>query len=261
MRLHYLTGKIQSISQFLQLVETARSCGFDGVYVTDHIAPAWNGDPIPLDPWMLLGLLSALWPTGDHGLMAVCTPLTTPAHVKRSWDTYCLINQVMPTLGMGAGWLNEDFTLAGLNKAPLKARIHALSRFCIELDQMLGRSLIPAEKLVVCGASRDLSSISQEIQVRRNRWNLTPDVVAKDRVSSWHSTQALVYIDGPASAAVNYQEIEKHGLLIQSEKALQDWVNFLADVDVRTVLLPDFHFSDHATRKNLLRQVANAIRG
>lgn len=111
-----------------QVVRTAEECGFDSVWVPEHLVypaeippvyPYLETSPAPVpgtrlyDPWVTLGWLAAATTKLRLGTQIYILPLRHPLVTAKAITTLDVLSDGRAVLGVGVGWLAEEFQLAG----------------------------------------------------------------------------------------------------------------------------------------------------
>jgi probable F420-dependent oxidoreductase len=97
----------------------AEDLGFDSVWISDHFFYSfgrYGADPAPLgalEPLTSLAALAALTERVRLGVLVLSTPFRHPATVAKAAATIDRISGGRLELGLGAGWLEEEFTAFG----------------------------------------------------------------------------------------------------------------------------------------------------
>lgn len=117
----------QDPTHFVELAKTAEECGWDFLMLSDHVvhpekirtpypytadgAPRWQAPAPWPDPWVAVGAMAAV--TERLGFMTAVyvLPLRNPFVVAKAVGTAALMSGGRVTLGIGAGWMEEEFTL------------------------------------------------------------------------------------------------------------------------------------------------------
>jgi probable F420-dependent oxidoreductase len=120
-------------SEYLPLIERAEQVGFEAVWVADHVVTptrfakvypyAATGDPgfrqqTPLvDVTVTLAFLAARTQRIQLGSGVFVLPMRNPFHVARSWAALQNLSGGRAILGVGAGWMAEEFAAVGADFA------------------------------------------------------------------------------------------------------------------------------------------------
>ncbi|MBW2230928.1 MAG: TIGR03619 family F420-dependent LLM class oxidoreductase [Deltaproteobacteria bacterium] len=112
-----------------QIARTAEEAGFGAVVVSDHVvyperletpypytadgAPRWQADTPWPDPFVAIGAMSAV----TRHLRFICSilvlPLRHPVLAAKTIATAAVMSQGRLTVGVGAGWMREEFEVLG----------------------------------------------------------------------------------------------------------------------------------------------------
>ena len=97
----------------------AERLGFDSVWLSDHFLYSfarYGGDPAPisaLEPMTTLAGLAAVTSRVRLGTLVLCAAFRNPVILAKMAETLDAISQGRLDLGMGAGWLREEFEAFG----------------------------------------------------------------------------------------------------------------------------------------------------
>ena len=100
--------------------QRAEAVGFDSVWLSDHLFytfARYGADPAPLaalEPMTALAGIAATTQRVRLGTLVVCAPFRHPAVLAKMAVTIDRISGGRLDLGVGAGWLGEEFTAFGL---------------------------------------------------------------------------------------------------------------------------------------------------
>src|SRR5262249_5396664 len=112
------------------LARTAEATGFESIWTVEHVVvpvdyksaypyspsgkmPAPDNIPIP-DPILPLAYAAAVTKTLRLGTGVVILPQRHPAHVAKEMATLDLLSGGRAMLGIGSGWLQEEFAVVGV---------------------------------------------------------------------------------------------------------------------------------------------------
>jgi probable F420-dependent oxidoreductase len=115
--------------EVVELARLAEALGFAGVTFSDHLArpaavasrypysadgamPAGRDVPYP-DPWVLVGALAQATKRLRFLSSVYVLPLRNPFHAAKAIATACVLSGGRVMLGVGVGWMREEFALAG----------------------------------------------------------------------------------------------------------------------------------------------------
>jgi alkanesulfonate monooxygenase SsuD/methylene tetrahydromethanopterin reductase-like flavin-dependent oxidoreductase (luciferase family) len=96
---------------------------YDSAWVIDHLQ---FGDSDVLEGWTVLAYLSALHPELLWGHTVLCQSFRNPALVAKMGATLQLMSNACFTLGIGAGWNEEEYAAYGYHFPPAGTRVEQL---------------------------------------------------------------------------------------------------------------------------------------
>lgn len=118
----------------------AEDLGFDSVWVSDHFFYSfgrYGADPAPiaaLEPMTALGGLAATTDRVRLGTLVLCAPFRHPALVAKMATTIDGISGGRLDLGIGAGWLEDEFAAFGYPFGTVGTRFASLEATLQILD-------------------------------------------------------------------------------------------------------------------------------
>jgi probable F420-dependent oxidoreductase len=114
-------------TELLELARGAEASGWDGVVVSDHVvhperiatpypytpdgAPRWQASAPWPDPWVAIGAMAAVTRRLRFLTGIFVLPLRSPFLVAKAVGTAALLSNHRVALGIGAGWMEEEFRL------------------------------------------------------------------------------------------------------------------------------------------------------
>jgi probable F420-dependent oxidoreductase len=112
--------------------QRAEELGFDSVWVSDHFFYSfarYGADPAPiasLDPLTTLAGVAAVTQRVRIGTLVLCAPFRHPALLARTTASIDLLSGGRLDLGLGAGWMREEFDAFGYRFGEIGERFDAL---------------------------------------------------------------------------------------------------------------------------------------
>ena len=117
--------------QLLEAACIAERVGFDGVMLGDHGVyprdlqarypyspdgkPPMNADSPYPDPWAAIGAMAAVTSRLRFSVGVYVLPLRNPFEVARATGTLAILSNNRFVLGVGAGWMKEEFDIYGVD--------------------------------------------------------------------------------------------------------------------------------------------------
>ena len=127
------------------MARAAEECGFDSLWVGDHLLYRGDGRPErgPWDCWATLAWLAGVTERVQLGPLVACTAFHAPGLLARQTATVDELSGGRLVLGLGAGWNDAEFRAFGL---PLD---HRVSRFGEAFE--IVRRLLAGERVTFAG--------------------------------------------------------------------------------------------------------------
>ena len=113
----------------VEMARAAEECGWDAITVSDHVvmpekiespypyspdgAPRWRTPQNWPDPWVTIGAMSAATKRLRFFTNVYILPLRHPFHVAKAVGTAAVLSGNRVSLGVGMGWMKEEFDLMG----------------------------------------------------------------------------------------------------------------------------------------------------
>jgi len=120
----------------------AEDAGFDSVSVSDHFFYSfgrYGADPAPIDalePMTALAGLAAVTDRVRLQTLVLCAPFRHPAMLAKMAATIDLLSNGRLDLGLGAGWLEDEFTAFGYEFGSVGERFAVLEETLEALDAL-----------------------------------------------------------------------------------------------------------------------------
>lgn len=126
----FLTGFVWiDPTQYVELARTADACGWDGIVLSDHLVhletietpypyapdgrrPWQPADPYP-DVWVSIGAMAAVTERVRFYQGVYVVPLRDVFVLAKALGTASLLSGGRVSLGLGLGWMREEFELVG----------------------------------------------------------------------------------------------------------------------------------------------------
>lgn len=129
------TGGAKTAEEWRELAREVEDSGYDLLTVTDHIRQE-------MAPFTAMATAAAVTTTLRVGTYVMCHDLRSPVILAKEFATLELLSSSRVEIGLGAGWLESDYTQTGI---PFSARPQRFERFAeyVELvsDLLAGGSV------------------------------------------------------------------------------------------------------------------------
>lgn len=113
--------------RIVELAITAERLGFESIWTGEHVLSKWPGESIAFDCWALSAGLAPLVPRVGIGLIVLNSTFHNPAMTAKAAATLDTITGGRLTLGLGAGFKENEALAFGFAYPPLKERMAMLS--------------------------------------------------------------------------------------------------------------------------------------
>lgn len=149
MRFWLVLMAVPELDQLAALAQHAEACGFHGVTYADHLVmPTEITTPYPYsptgemfwpvdapwpDPWIVLSVLGAATTKLRLATNIYLAALRDPFTVARAVSTASALTGGRIVCGVSAGWLREEFDVAGIDFASRGGRLDELLAVCRKL--------------------------------------------------------------------------------------------------------------------------------
>ncbi|MBI5505520.1 MAG: TIGR03560 family F420-dependent LLM class oxidoreductase [Deltaproteobacteria bacterium] len=124
----------EALREKARLVE---ELGFDGLWLVDHFWAGAVPDLDFLEGWTALSGLAAVTTRLRLGLMVTCNSYRNPALLAKMVATVDQISGGRIELGMGAGWMEEEYQAYGYEFSPMRTRLAQLEEGLEIVTRML----------------------------------------------------------------------------------------------------------------------------
>ena len=113
--------------RIVELAQTAERLGFESIWTGEHVLSKWPGESIAFDCWALSSGLAPLVPRVGIGLIVMNSTFHNPAMTAKAASTLDAISGGRLTLGLGAGFKENEAAAFGHHYPGLKDRMEWLS--------------------------------------------------------------------------------------------------------------------------------------
>ena len=116
-----MPGIRDGASQWRRRLRRIEDLGFDEVAISEHYSHGWA-----MEPLSALAFAAASTSTVRFLTLVLNNDMRHPAVLAKAVATIDVLSEGRVTLGIGAGWLREDYVALGMDFAPPSARIARL---------------------------------------------------------------------------------------------------------------------------------------
>lgn len=100
--------------------------GYDSLWVNDHLYGATSPQTPVLEAWAMLAGLAAVTDRVEMGTLVTPTAMRNPAHLGKTIATVDSMSGGRVIPGLGAGWMEREFTDFGMPFPPINERLRHL---------------------------------------------------------------------------------------------------------------------------------------
>jgi probable F420-dependent oxidoreductase len=107
--------RIVPLAEYIAMARAAQAVGFDSIWMGDHLL--YRDEPGERGPLEAFSVLAALAASTDRialGPLVACLPFREPVVLAKTAATLDEISSGRLTLGVGAGWNQDEFDAAGI---------------------------------------------------------------------------------------------------------------------------------------------------
>jgi probable F420-dependent oxidoreductase len=113
------TGGVKTADEWRELARKVEGSGYDLLTITDHIHQE-------MAPFTALATAAAVTTTLRLGTYVMCHDLRSPVILAKEFATLDVLSSGRVEIGLGAGWLESDYTQTGI---PFSSRPQRFERF------------------------------------------------------------------------------------------------------------------------------------
>jgi alkanesulfonate monooxygenase SsuD/methylene tetrahydromethanopterin reductase-like flavin-dependent oxidoreductase (luciferase family) len=113
--------------RIVEVALTAEKLGFESIWTGEHVLSKWPGESIAFDCWALSAGLAPIVPRVGIGLIVVNSTFHNPAMQAKRAATLDTISGGRLTLGLGAGFKENEARAFGYPYPPLRERMAMLT--------------------------------------------------------------------------------------------------------------------------------------
>lgn len=114
------------------------SCGYDGLWLVDHFWGAGSPDENFLEGWTTLSALAEATERLRLGLLVNCNSYRPPALLAKMAASLDTISGGRCELGLGAGWMEEEYKAYGYPFPPIAERLAQLEEGLEVITRLFG---------------------------------------------------------------------------------------------------------------------------
>jgi alkanesulfonate monooxygenase SsuD/methylene tetrahydromethanopterin reductase-like flavin-dependent oxidoreductase (luciferase family) len=118
---------VRAWDRIVELAATAERLGFESIWTGEHVLSKWPGESIAFDCWALSAGLAPLVPRVGIGLIVVNSTFHNPAMQAKRASTLDVICGGRLTLGLGAGFKENEARAFGYPYPELRERMELLT--------------------------------------------------------------------------------------------------------------------------------------
>jgi F420-dependent oxidoreductase-like protein len=277
MRFSIWPGALQPLPDVIEVARHAEKTGWDGVYVADHFmasgSPSTPVNTPTLECWTLVAALAALVPRIRIGTLVYGNTYRHPAVLANMAATVDQICDGRFTLGVGAGWQENEHQQYGITLPPVRERldrfeealqvIHGLleqptttfaGRYYQLTDAVCEPKPVqrPLPILIGGGGERRMLGIVARYADAWNTWGL-PELIAhksavldrrcadigRDPTTITRSAQAMILVDADQAAVEAFAAKVPAPVFGGSAGQLVETVRRYAEAGVDELIVPD----------------------
>jgi F420-dependent oxidoreductase-like protein len=116
----------QSFAQIADRVRLAERLGFDSVLFTDHLWSRGRRELDHLEAWTLITAVAAVTERIRVGALVLCNSFRNPALLAKMASSLDVMTGGRLLLGIGAGWMEEEYEAYGYDFPSTRVRIEQL---------------------------------------------------------------------------------------------------------------------------------------
>lgn len=131
-------GKYAGRKSILELSLAAEEYGFDSIWVSDHLVVPTNHKgfgSVFFDPIITLSYIASKTKNIKLGTSVIVLPYRNPVTFAKSVSTLDVLSDGRVILGIGAGWLEDEFKALGVNYKEKDEIVNEYIEIIIELFQ------------------------------------------------------------------------------------------------------------------------------
>ncbi len=120
--------------------QLAERLGFDSLWVVDHMWSRGMPEVDHLESWTVMSALASVTEKLRLGALVLCNSYRNPALLAKMASTLDVISNGRLDIGIGAGWMNEEYEAYGYPFPPAKVRIEQLEEGLVVMKQLFTES-------------------------------------------------------------------------------------------------------------------------
>lgn len=293
-----------SWQEILDLTGHCEATGWDGVYFADHFMPNSPGDATPLDGdtiecWSVLAGLAVTVPRLRLASLVTSVTYRHPAVLANIAAAVDQMSGGRLTLGLGAGWQENEHAAYGLDLGPVRTRLDRFEEACRVIIGLLreGRTTFSGAFYSLTDAPNQPAPVQERLPILiggagekrsmrlaaalADEWNAwtTPGLLehkldvldrhceelGRDRAELAVSTQALLFLSTDESwlAGIRGRDIGRAAVIGTPAEVVEQMAAY-AKAGADEFIVPGFNLADAGRRRDtvdlFIEEVAPALR-
>ena len=262
--------------EVLAVAHHAEATGWDGVWIADHFMPNQADTSGPIgEAWTILAGLAALVPRVRLGSLVTGNTYRHPAVLAKMAAQVDVISGGRLTLGLGAGWQQNEHEAYGIDFSTVKGRLDRLDEACAVIKglfandettfegryyQLTNAPLAPKPVqqplplLIGGGGERRTLRIAARHADQWNTWG-TPELLAhkievlerhceaigRDPATIHRSAQATMVLSDDPSVVERALAADSARTIAGNAEQLRETVQAYIEAGVDELIVPDFN--------------------
>jgi len=297
MRFSIWPSALQPFADVVEVAQHAAATGWDGVYVADHFMASGSPSTPPETPTLecgsLVAAIAALVPRVRIGTLVYGNTYRHPAVLANMAATADHISGGRFTLGVGAGWQENEHQQYGIALPPVRERLDRFEEALQVLHGLLEQPTTtftgrhyqltdaicepkpvqrPLPILIGGGGERRMLGIVARYAAIWNTWG-TPDLIAhksavldrhcadlgRDPATIARSAQAMVLVDSDPAAVEAFAAKVPAPVIGGSPEQLVDVIGRYAQAGLDEFVVPDRTLGTGAERLKLMDMLIDQV--
>ncbi len=122
----YLPQGLTEFDEISKVAHRAEMLGFHSVWLSDHMMPLMEERPL-LEGWTALSAVAAQTSLARLGTIVMCNSFRNPSLLAKMSSTLDVISKGRLIMGVGAGYIEKEYSAYGFPFPPASQRIEQLS--------------------------------------------------------------------------------------------------------------------------------------
>lgn len=134
---------VVAYDRILALAQLSAKLGFESIWTGEHVQSKWGGEQVLFDCVTLTTAIAQAVPKIGIGFLVLNSTFRNPALTAKTASTIDVVSRGRLTLGLGAGFRQDEYLAFGYNFPPMRERLEMLGDHLEIISRMVAQDEPP----------------------------------------------------------------------------------------------------------------------